>query len=134
MPIIVEPSSAPGVGLVLNHLWLNSVADPSDNMAFRTGTFTMTSAVQGEVRTLANGRMRLIRRAGAPKSHSVVIRHPSPDQLDFLLSHVGDLLTLRDPAGGKYHGVYMSLASPRIPSMADDITLSFTEVTHSEAV
>lgn len=133
MAIIVDPSATPGTGVVLTRLWLNSAADPSDVMSFRAFTFTPAKAVDAEVRLLAGGRRRLIRRAGQARSHGVSIRRPTLGQRQWLDDHVGELVTIRDPRGGKYHGVYLSVQVPYTVDGANDVTLSLTEVTHSEA-
>lgn len=133
MPIVVGPGD-PGSTLALTRLWLNSVADPTDLMSFRTPSYTPSIAKPGEVRELAGGRLRLVTRVGTTRGHSVVIRKPDDEQWAWLEAHVGTPVTVRDPSGRKYAGTYLNVEVPRTVDGEDTATLSLTEVTSSEAV
>ncbi|GAW50619.1 MULTISPECIES: hypothetical protein [unclassified Nocardioides] len=132
MPIVAGPGD-PGSTLVLTRLWLNDVADPSDVMSFRIGAFTPTYGADGEIRKNAGGRLRLVLRAGVARSHSALIRRPTDSQWAWLVAHHRRLVTIRDPDGMKYVGIYLTLTRDR-PVEGADMTLDLSEVTSSEAV
>lgn len=133
MPIIVEPETNPDTTLSLGRLWLNSVDNPADLMSFAISSFTPSKEIGGEVRDYANGRLRLVRRARVSRARQANVRRPTTLQLDWLDDHAGELVTVRDPDGGKFVGTYLALSYER-PTEGADMTLSLTQVTSSEAV
>lgn len=134
MPIVVDTTGNPGTALTLTRLWLNSVAEPADMMSFSIASFAAGRVIEGEVRANANGRLRLIRRATVSRSREAVIRLPTVEQLRWLDDHAGTLLIVRDPEGGKFAATYLDLSFVRLGVGKSDMTLSLSEVTHSEAV
>lgn len=134
MPIVVDSTGDPGSTITLTRLWLNNAADPADLMSFRTPSYTPGATKPGDVRELAGGRLRLVTRAGRARSHSVVLRKLSAEQEAWLDDHLGELLTVRDPAGGKYVATYLGLSVPHTVDGEDTVTLALSQVTRSEAV
>lgn len=122
--------------VTLGTVWLNLAADPTVYLSLPTmSSLSITTGQDGEVRRMANGRLRLIRRAGQARSASVDIDGATRTEVDWLEEHVGDLLCVRDDRGRKFFGVYMSVDADEI--RANDyanVSLALTEVTHSEAV
>lgn len=133
MPIVVELTGNPGSTLDLDRLWLNDAAQPEDLMSFRTHRFTPAVQQPGEVRRLAGGRLRLVARTGAARSETVEIRRPTAEQFAWLEDHLGRAVVIRDPAGGKFTGVYLDLSWDR-PVEGADLTINLMQVTHTEAV
>lgn len=135
MPIVVDGSGGvPGSVLTLTRLWLNDVGQPSDLVSLSIFDFTRARAVGGQVRTLANGRLRAVRQAWSAKSLTVQVRRPSREQLVWLDDHIGRPVTVRDPDGGKFVGTYFDLGYSHPVSGVTDISLTLAEVSSSEAV
>lgn len=125
------------VSVNITKLWFNSAADPSDARGIKLATFSPKSAVQGEARTYANGRVRLVSKAGGVPQPSMeaTLSHPTADDRAWLLAHVGQLLIVRDPDGGKFAGVFLDVAPLRTPvPVGENVTITLLGVTHSEAV
>lgn len=123
MPVVVE----------LTRLWLNPVADPTDVIALRVSSFRPGKSIAGEVRQQAGGRLRLIRRAPKPRRISAVLVRPPAADRERLDELAGELVTVRDPDGGKFVAVYLDIEWDR-PIDGADVALSMTQVTSSEAV
>lgn len=121
--------------VTITRLWLNLAADPDDVRGFRLASFRPADATRGEVRTLAGGRRRLILREGSERQYVAVLRHPDADDRAWLDDHRGRLLIVRDPDGGKFIGTYLTFDRTRSRfAVGEDIELTLTDVTHSEAV
>lgn len=128
MPIIVESTAETGA-LVLTRLWLNLVSNDTIYRSFRLASFTPDDGARVEVRVMANGVERLIRRAGGVKTVQAVLRHPTAEDRDWLGQYVGEPVWVRDPDGGKFPGVYPNLQRSRMPGpVGEDITLAFRRV------
>lgn len=121
----------------LGAVFVNDAADPSDFARFDSPTgLVVTTSVRGDVRTMANGRTRVVTRAGTPRTAQVSLEYLTRPDVDWLESHVGDLLCFRDHLGRKFFGVYFDVPVTEVQYVSDraDLSLSLTEVTHSEAV
>lgn len=120
--------------VVLNSVWLNLAADPTVYLWLPTmASLSISTGQDGEVRRLANGRLRLVKRAGQARSASVDIEGATRTEVEWLEDHVGDLVCVRDDRGRKFFGVYMSVDADEI--RANDyagVSLALVEVTHSE--
>lgn len=122
--------------VTLGTVWLNLASDPSVSLSLPTmATLTINTGQDGEVRRLANGRLRLVKRAGQARSASVDIEGATRTEVEWLEDHVGDLVCVRDDRGRKFFGVYMAVDADEI--RANDyanVSLALVEVTHSEVV
>lgn len=122
--------------VTLGTVWLNLVSDPSVSLTLPTmASLSIATGQDGEVRRLANGRLRLVKRAGQARSASVDIEGATRTEVEWLEDHVGDLLCVRDDRGRKFFGAYMGVEADEV--RANDyanVSLVLTEVTHSEAV
>lgn len=122
------------VTVSLKTVWLNLAADPSDYVSLPTmSALSVNTEQPGEVRRMANGRLRLVKRAGQARSASVDIEGATRTEVEWLEDHVGDLVCVRDDRGRKFFGVYMSVDADEI--RANDyagVSLALVEVTHSE--
>lgn len=124
--------------LTLSAFFLNLASDPSDFQAFSYVTQTTPGKQSSaQVRTMANGRLRVFRQAGAPRSASWKLEKVTPAQVVWLEAHVGDLMCVRDDVGRKWFGVYTSLQADEdmYPDRRGEasVSLSLSEVTYSEA-
>lgn len=133
MPIIVESPLPVGTGLTLSRLWLNLAANPADLIALRVSTFSPGKTVSGEVREQAGGRLRLVRRAAKPRRMSAVLVRPPASAREWLDSHCGERVTVRDPDGGKFVAVYLDIDWDRPVFEDADVALTLIQVTSSEA-
>ena len=138
--------------VILTTLWLNSAADLSDFASFPGMTsLKSTPAVQGIVKQYATGRLRAITRAGSQNQVAATLTDCSPDQVEWLTNHSAQLVLVRDDRGRKFYGIYGisntasttttgtlaagSAAYDEHPFDGNtDVTVTFYEVTNSEAV
>ena len=125
------------VPVELSAVFLNLAADPADFRAFYTVTSLQPSTeVRSNVRVLANGRMRSVKQAGKPRSYSFKVEQISREDVAWLEEHVGELMCIRDDRGRKFFGVYSSVTFDESTLWNDraDVSISFVEVSYSEAV
>lgn len=124
------------VTVTLTTAWLNLAADPAVYVSLPTlDGLSVEKAQDGEVRALSNGRRRVVRRAGVGRTASLEVRAATRAEVDWLEEHVGDLVCVRDDRGRKFFGVYLVVAADEIRGNDyADVSLSLSEVTHSEAV
>ena len=123
--------------LALGAVFLNAAADLSDFARFDSPTGLQVNTSQdGQVRTLANGRTRIVKRAGTPRTFSLSLPYLQRADIAWLEAHVGDLLCIRDHLGRKAYGVYFDVPVKEVQYVSDraDVDLSLTEVSHSESV
>jgi hypothetical protein len=121
----------------LRTLWLNLASDPSQAMSFPyMSALTWSKEQPGEVRRYANGRTRIIRRAGQTRTAEVTLTGCNREQIDWLEEHVGDLVCVRDDRGRKVFGAYLIVPVAEAQHRRDrgDVSLSLAEVSFSEAV
>lgn len=119
-------------------LFFNAVADPADRLAvLHAGDLSRAVEAPGRVVRGAGGRVRVVRRAGAAREWSLRLDFLSREQVRWLESHVGELLCVRDVRGNKVFGVYLGVQVDDVPmpdGLPADVSLTVTEITHSEAV
>lgn len=133
--IIVGDLGDPGTTLVLNRLWLNLVDDPSVVMSFRISSFAPGKSVNAVPREAASGRMRLVRSGLAkPRRMQATIVQPTDEQIAWLNLWAGEVVTVRDPDGGKFSGVFDDVGYERPVDGAVGMGLSIADVTSSEVV
>lgn len=121
----------------LDSVWLNVAADPTESLSLPTTSgLSVSSAVEGEVRRLANGRTRNITRAGGKRrTVSVAVAYATRAEIEWLEDHIGVLLCARDNRGRKVFGVYHEVEVDEHRGLAEGgASLSLTEVSFSEAV
>lgn len=117
-------------------LILSDADDPSDAMVFPTAS-SLVSGVRGrsDVRAYANGRSRLIRRAGQSRLTTVALPLLDRTQVLWLEAHADQLVLMRDQMGRKFYGVYSgAMFEERGYVDEADSSLTVTEVSYSEAV
>lgn len=120
--------------VTLRDLWINRADDPSQYVVLE-GTITEKQSASGEVRTMANGRRRVVTRAGQVKEYAVSANRVEVDTINLLASWAGDVLTYRDPQGRKVSGTFFEVdATPWNGFQVGSLTFTFTNVTHDESV
>lgn len=123
--------------ITLTTVWMNLASNLSQYQNFPAMSILKPSIVQpGEVRTYANGRLRLITRAGLARSYSLTLIACSRAQITWLENNVGQLFCVRDDRGRKIYATFFDV--PVLEESTDptlgDVTLALSEVTHSEIV
>lgn len=116
-------------------VWLNPAADLSDGRAFPTlGALTVTTAREGEFRRYTSGRFRTVLRPGSTRTAEIQLASLDREAVAWLELHVGDLLCVRDHVGRKFYGAFLSVpAVEHRYNTEADVTLTLTEITHTEA-
>jgi hypothetical protein len=118
----------------LRDLWISRTDDPSQAIVLE-GTITEKQARLGEVRMMANGRRRVVTRAGQVKEYAVAANRVEVATVNLLASWAGDVLMYRDPQGRKVAGTFFEVdAVPWNGHQVASVTFSFANVTASEAV
>jgi hypothetical protein len=120
----------------LKTVWLNLASDPSSSVSPTTmASLSVDKVAPGEVRTLANGRRRVIRRAGTARSATVSVDAATRAEIEWLEDHVGEVVCVRDDRGRKFFGAYLSVGVDEIRgNNYGNVSIALTEVTYSEAV
>jgi hypothetical protein len=117
-------------------IYLSRVTDLSDVLRLNaTVGLSEARSIPGSFRRGANGRTRLIRRAGLDRSMSVSIGRADRTVRAVLEQWAGELLLLRDGRGRKVYGSYLSpqfAEKPGLPFTA--ISLTFVELSYDESV
>lgn len=121
--------------VVLDRVVLSLASDPSQAVAAFSSDRADQPTVPGEVRRMANGRLRVVRRKGSSRSIGATLRNLTPAQVETVIGWTGETVLFRDVWGRK---VYCAYFAPSIKDYADrsgqDVSLSLSEVTFSEAV
>lgn len=123
--------------LNLQTVWLNLASDLTDMVSFPSmASLSFAKAAQPEVRRLAGGRHRLLRRVGDVRTFSLSLPGIDRDQVAWLEGHVGDVVCVRDDRGRKVYGTYTQVEVQEYSTRPDLAAASLTlvEVHHAEAV
>lgn len=123
--------------LDLRTVWLNLASDLTDSVAFPSmASLAFAKAAQPEVRRLAGGRRRLLRRVGDVRTFSLTLPGLDRAQVAWLEGHVGDVVCVRDDRGRKVYGVYTQVEVQEYPTRPDlaGASVTLVEVHHAEAV
>lgn len=137
MPVLVgEPAYRRGSAVNLRAIWFNPVTDPADYLALRFVTgFSRAVETPGRVARGAGGRVRVIRQAGRAVQWGLGFKALTRAQVGWLDARTGQVVCVRDDRGQKVFGTWLSMnVEERLYNKECDVTLTFTEVTYSEAV
>lgn len=123
--------------VTLTRTWINLAADPSqfvtvDRLAGSQGGRTRT--VTGEVRTYANGRLRVVTQAGRPGTIPVTFRTRDQADIDQVWAMAGQPVLVRDPRGRAEYGVYFDVPETDVARGLIEVALTLSRVTFSEEV
>lgn len=120
--------------VVLDRAYLNLADTPSSSISGFTSGRAETLTVPGDVRRMANGRLRVVSRVGSATSLTVTFRALTPEQTQTLREWVGRTVLFRDVLGRKMYGVYFSVdVTDYADRSGHDAQLVLSEVTFSEA-
>lgn len=123
--------------VLLGAIWLNRADNLNDSIAFTNiKTYKVSRTKDGEVRALANGRMRAVQRAATVRYAELELELCDRQQIDWLETHVGEAVCIRDDRGRKWYGVYFSVGVTESTFRTDygDVSIKFEAVSNSEAV
>lgn len=123
--------------ITLDTLWLNAANDLSDAMSFPAmSALSSGPTTGGEVRMYANGRTRLITRAGTPRTTRARLPLCTREQVLWLEAHAGQVVLVRDAQGRKFYGVFFSPVFEEYGAVYDgaSVEITLTEVSYDEAV
>jgi hypothetical protein len=122
--------------LSLATVWLYPVSAPTDVTVLSTmSSLAAAPQAAGSTRRYASGRFRTVTQAGIQEQLTVAAVACDRTQINWLRSHIGVTLLVRDDRGRKFYGAYFNPAVTEHPYDANgDVTLTITEVTFSESV
>lgn len=122
--------------VTLYGLWINDGTDLSDWRYFEAGeTRSSGVAVDGEVRTYAGGRRRIVSSVGSPQTWDVTLSWVSQADLAWLTARLGQLVLVRDPVGRALWGTYLGLQVTDYKGHTEcSVDLSLESVSHEVAV
>lgn len=122
--------------ITLSAVWLNLASDLSDCVELDTMTgLTSTPQNTGTIRRYASGRTRAVIPAGVPNQFAVTAQAVPRSTIVWLESHTGQLMLIRDDRGRKFYGTCFQPATAEHQYDQDgDVTVTFTEISYSEAV
>lgn len=117
-------------------VWVQLAADLTDGVEVPCRGWSSPSSIPAVTRRRAGGRVVAVSSPGATRLASVSMFVESRDDLDWLRSHVGDLVLVRGPRGDRVWGVFASVetAERMFPEFPVETLVSVQEVTVSEVV
>lgn len=120
--------------VTLRNLFISRADDPSTYLEIE-GTITEKQGARGEVRAMANGRRRVVTRAGTVKEYAVSANRITIDEAETLASWAGSVLVYRDPQGRKVPGTFFDLnVEPWNGHQLASVSLTFGNVSFDESV
>ena len=117
--------------------WLIDVTEPDVTVHTSHPDRKSATSVGGEIRSYAGGRNRVITSANTTATFPLTLQLVNDDELELLTLWRGRVLLLRDGQGRRVFGTFLSLDvddywDPTGP--LHNVSLTFTELTYSEAV
>ena len=121
--------------VVLDRVFLSLAADLTSVVAAFSADRSEMLAAPGEVRRMANGRLRTVTRAGTARTMGLTLRNLTTSQVTLLRSWPGRTVLFRDVWGRKMYGAFFEIdVSDYADRSAQDVKLVLSELTYSEAV
>ena len=121
--------------VTLDRVFLSLAADLTSVVAAFSADRSEVLAAPGEVRRMANGRLRTVSRAGTSRTMGLTLRNLTAAQVTLLRAWPGRTVLFRDVWGRKMYGAYFALdVSDYTDRSAQDVKLVLSELTVSEAV
>lgn len=120
--------------VTLTAVWIQNATDLTTAVQAQSTSIVETPQVAGSVRAYANGRQRTVASASKPRTVAFTFTLMTATDAATLASWAGQLVLIRDPFGTKMWGTYFQTTRTQQPAPnVNDVTLTVTEVTHSEA-
>jgi len=122
--------------ITLTTVVLNAATDPTDQLILsRMTKYDRRTTKAGRIEQVAGGGRRAIVAAGQSRSWTLAVSKADRTTCDWIETHIGSVVAVRDDAGNKMFAVYLDAP---ISEIADPRTVSFdldlSEVTWTEAV
>ena len=119
--------------VTLDSIWMHDADDHTDFVRARAGSINVVSGADGQVRTYAGGRQRLIRGPAQPRTMSVTMSNIERDAVNDIEQRRGTVQMLRDGRGRVVFGAFFDLQVDETPGLRGRASASFTfqEVTAS---
>lgn len=92
--------------VVLDRVYINLVSDPTQHVAAFSSDPDDLDEMLGEVRRMANGRLRSVARAGSARTIDRTLQQVTPADVERLRSWKGQPVLFRDVMGRKVYCVY----------------------------
>lgn len=119
--------------VLLDRVFLSLVADMTQMVPALSADRTEVQVVPGEVRRMANGRLRIVTRAGSARTLGVTLRNLTPANVELLRAWEGKTVLFRDVWGRKMFGAYFGIdVKDYRDRSAQDVSFTLSEVTVSE--
>lgn len=121
--------------VTLDRAFLSLAATPSVYVAAFTAERSEQLAVPGEVRRMANGRLRTVRRAGSATTLGVSFPNLTAAQVQTFRDWTGSTVLFRDAWGRRMYGVYFAVdVKDRTDRGGHHVKIALSQVTVSDAV
>lgn len=134
--------------VTLDRAFINLVSDPSQFVDCGTagsvgggGQRLDAASRDGNFRSYASGRVRLILGTATTRIETIVLRALTPAQVALIQSWIGQTVLLRDTYGRRIYGSYLDPQITDIPlsgragtDLQSDVLLDFQQVTFAEGV
>lgn len=121
--------------VTLDRLYVHLASNHDDYIRIWLESEKERTSKDGEVREYAGGRMRSVVRVGRRQTLAVTHEQMARADVDKLRGYLGKLLLVREPRGRKLWAVFHDIDIDEIaPVDLVNVTLTFHEVTHDEAV
>ena len=115
----------------LRKVWLHDAANPVNRHEFWSNRPADDRDYGGEVRTMANGRRRIITNAQRSQTLPITLVDVTDSQLEWLESFAGRLVMYRDPKGRLLFCTFFTLGVEEYRDFNYEVTLTLQEVTYS---
>lgn len=121
--------------VALSAVWIQDAQALGTAVQVHATSIVETQSTDGSVRSYANGRQRSVAKTARPRQVAMTLTLVAQADGATLASWEGRMVLIRDPFGLKMYAVYYStVRTQREIAGVDDISLTATEVTFSEAV
>lgn len=118
----------------LDRFFIHLRSDLANHLKFFTTGRGDERGVPGEVRRYANGRLRVIVRAGEAQTLAATLVQVTDAELDLLESWLGRQVMVRDHRGRRMYAVFFQMQVTDHTTGDYDVAVSFTEYTDTDAV
>lgn len=121
--------------VALDRAFLSLASAPSRYVAAFTTDRAEVQSAPGEVRRMANGRLRVVSRAGSARTIDATLMLLPPADVETVRSWLGSVVLFRDAWGRKVYGAFFEIdVIDSKDRTVQDVKLSLSEVSFSEAV
>lgn len=118
----------------LHGIWINDAETTTDRLVLRKGgDFQPTTTTPGTQQLTAGGRLRGIIQGPQIGGWTLTAQWLTFDQCEWLRSHEGRLVWVRDWQGRRIHGWWLSTPIQTVAGRWGQVSLSIAEITPAAA-